>query len=129
MAAGAKCVLNGREFVGGDGSGAYITISRIWRDGDTIELTLLMTLRTETMPDDPSIIAFLFGPTVLAAQTAHGLELSSSATDAGRLVRTVDFVSCGLHVRLGCGADVPLVPLSDITDQAFGVYFKTRLDH
>ena len=122
---GARCTLNGQEMASGaDGSG-YITITRNWRNGDTIELTLPMTLRTEAMPDETSVIAFLFGPIVLAAQTPHGLELASGAPDAPQLVRAADSAWPSLQIRLGCGADVPLVPLSEIVDQAFGIYFKT----
>jgi len=37
------------------------------RAGDKVTLTLPMSLRTEAMPDDPDLIAFLNGPLVLAA--------------------------------------------------------------
>lgn len=37
------------------------------RAGDKVTLTLPMSVRTESMPDDPDLIAFLNGPVVLAA--------------------------------------------------------------
>ncbi len=37
------------------------------RAGDKVALTLPMSVRTESMPDDPDLIAFLNGPLVLAA--------------------------------------------------------------
>jgi DUF1680 family protein len=37
------------------------------RAGDRVSLTLPMSVRTESMPDDPDLIAFLNGPLVLAA--------------------------------------------------------------
>ena len=40
---------------------------REWADADVVELRLPMALRAEAMPDDPSVVAFLFGPIVLAA--------------------------------------------------------------
>ncbi len=45
----------------------YAVIDRVWRAGDRIALTLPMTLRAEPTPDDATIVAFTYGPTVLAA--------------------------------------------------------------
>ncbi|WP_082453812.1 glycoside hydrolase family 127 protein [Sphingomonas sp. Leaf62] len=47
--------------------GGYAVIDRRWRAGDTVALTLPMTLATEATPDDPTIVAFTYGPLVLAA--------------------------------------------------------------
>jgi len=44
--------------------GSYVTISRIWSDGDRVEVQLPMQLQTEAMPDDPSMQAILYGPLV-----------------------------------------------------------------
>ena len=44
----------------------YARLSRRWRAGDRIVLTLPMTLRSEPTPDDPALVAFLSGPLVLA---------------------------------------------------------------
>ena len=46
--------------------GSYLTLHRPWKAGDTIEMQLPMRLRVETMPDDPTLQAFLYGPLVLA---------------------------------------------------------------
>ncbi|MET3667065.1 glycoside hydrolase family 127 protein [Caulobacter sp. 1776] len=42
-------------------------IDLVLRAGDKVTLTLPMAVRTEAMPDDPNLIAFLNGPLVLAA--------------------------------------------------------------
>jgi DUF1680 family protein len=46
--------------------GSYIDLKRTWKNGDRVELTLPMSLRLETMPDNPQRVAILYGPTVLA---------------------------------------------------------------
>ena len=45
----------------------YAIMTRHWRSGDKIELTLPMRLKIEPTPDDPRMIAFTHGPVVLAA--------------------------------------------------------------
>ena len=45
----------------------YAVVTRRWRPGDRIALTLPMTVRAEPTPDDPRLTAFVHGPVVLAA--------------------------------------------------------------
>jgi DUF1680 family protein len=40
----------------------YAVVRRRWRRGDSITLTLPMTLRVEPTPDDPTLAAFVHGP-------------------------------------------------------------------
>jgi len=59
--------LNGRRLQVEGTPGTYASISREWSEGDLLEVTVPMALRTESLPDDHSKVAFLFGPVVLAA--------------------------------------------------------------
>src|SRR3546814_2450870 len=45
----------------------YALLRRRWRAGDRITLTLPMTLAVEPTPDDPNVVAYTYGPVVLAA--------------------------------------------------------------
>src|SRR5262249_32823435 len=45
---------------------SYVKIDRVWREGDTVELTLPKRLREEPVPDNPSRMALMWGPLVLA---------------------------------------------------------------
>ena len=45
---------------------SYVKITRVWRQGDTIELHLPKVLRKEPLPDNPSRMAIIWGPLVLA---------------------------------------------------------------
>lgn len=47
--------------------GSYYAIDRIWKTGDRVEITLPMSIRLETMPDNPRRAAILYGPVLLAA--------------------------------------------------------------
>jgi DUF1680 family protein len=54
---------------------SYITIDRTWKNGDKVEIRLPMTLHMESMPDDSSVVALLYGPIVLAGDLgASGID-------------------------------------------------------
>lgn len=58
--------VNGRKLEASASPGSYLTIDRVWKTGDRVELDLPMKLRTESMPDDPGLRAIVYGPVVLA---------------------------------------------------------------
>jgi Uncharacterized protein conserved in bacteria len=60
--------VNGRRWTGVASAAGYVGIDREWRDGDRIEVTLPMTLRAEPLPGAADVIAFLYGPIVLAGR-------------------------------------------------------------
>jgi DUF1680 family protein len=69
--------VNGRVLDASAAPGSYLAISRTWKAGDRIEMSLPMHLSVEAMPDDHSMQAFLYGPLVLAGDLgAEGLEES-----------------------------------------------------
>src|SRR5260370_30555689 len=45
---------------------SYVEIERTWKAGDTVELFLPKTLRTEALADNPNRFAVMWGPLVLA---------------------------------------------------------------
>jgi DUF1680 family protein len=120
-AAGAACRVNGQP-VPTDGGRALVR--RRWADGDVLELTLPMSVHVEPLPGDPTLIAFLHGPVVLAARTPHAPELGVPGSRAVGLATPVDVGRLRFQVTLVSGVVVPLVPLSEIVDEAYGVYFK-----
>jgi hypothetical protein len=58
--------VNGRALDASAAPGSYLTLNRAWKAGDKIEMELPMQLTVESMPDDPTLQAFLYGPVVLA---------------------------------------------------------------
>lgn len=67
--------VNGLPHAATTQPGSYLALEREWRDGDVVELGLPLRLRAEAMPDDATVVAFLKGPIVLAADLGDsGLE-------------------------------------------------------
>ena len=65
-------VLNGRRLDVAGSPGSYLSLSRVWKHGDRVELTVPMRLRAEPLPDDRTQQAFVYGPIVLAGQFPKG---------------------------------------------------------
>lgn len=65
---GMTIAVNGQPQTVGGKPGSYVTVNRTWHSGDRLDIRLPMSLHTEAMPDDPTKIAILYGPLVLAGQ-------------------------------------------------------------
>jgi hypothetical protein len=128
--------------------GSYVTIDREWKSGDRVDVRLPMTLRTEAMPDNPKMIAVMYGPLVLAGDLGRdGLDAirryGPSAPPVGRVktpvipalvgdvagipkkitpdpARPLQFKTTGLAQP----HDVTLVPFYRIVDQRYTVYWN-----
>ena len=64
---GITAKLNGKPLAGGN-PGKYLDIHRTFRNNDRLEVALPMSLHTHPMPDDPTLMAFMYGPLVLAGR-------------------------------------------------------------
>jgi DUF1680 family protein len=67
--------VNGQTLAEFSSPSSYLSVRRVWKSGDRVEITLPMELRLERLPDRPDIAAILYGPIVLAGQLggAEGL--------------------------------------------------------
>jgi len=82
--AAAEVKVNGRPLEAVADPGSYLAIRRVWRDGDTISLSLPMELRTEPLDGDDSVLAALYGPLLLAADLGAGPVDGPSKIISGR---------------------------------------------
>jgi DUF1680 family protein len=48
--------------------GTYVTLSRKWRGGDRIDISMPFTFRAERTIDNPAVQSIFYGPTLLAVQ-------------------------------------------------------------
>jgi DUF1680 family protein len=111
--------------------GGYAVVDRVWQAGDKLKVTLPMQLTTEATPDDPSVVAFLHGPLVLAADlgpvaqpfegTGPALVVAGNATTALR-------PAAGAHGFAADGAlgeKLALAPFYNQYDRRTAVYFPS----
>jgi hypothetical protein len=128
--------------------GSYATVEREWKSGDSVEVRLPMSLRLETMPDDPKMVAFLYGPIVLAGDLgketlADAKRYGPSAPQVSRVkpIEVPGFVCdpekvlsstkpvAGTQMTfrtsgIGQPRDVTLVPFYKLFEPRYSVYWK-----
>jgi DUF1680 family protein len=68
----ARVLVNGKALDASAVPGSYLRIHRTWKKGDQIELDMPMHLHAEPFADNPSILAVLYGPLVLAGEFPLG---------------------------------------------------------
>jgi DUF1680 family protein len=62
--------------------GEYVTVSRSWGQGDTIEIDMPFSFRVERTIDDPSVQSIFYGPTLLVVENgAIGDDLQDGLLD------------------------------------------------
>jgi len=135
---------NGKVLDASASPGSYLTLSRVWKAGDKIEMSLAMQLRIEAMPDDPKMQAVMYGPVVLAGDLgSEGLTpeliVGPNAPRLQRMpIQVPVFKAVGadpsswikpgdkpltFHTS-GQQKDVTLAPLNSIFDKRYSVYWQ-----
>ena len=71
-AEGGQVAINGKPLDAFAEPGSYLSITRLWHDGDKVSVKLPMSLWEENLPGDPQTVAALYGPLVLAADLGDG---------------------------------------------------------
>jgi uncharacterized protein len=118
----ARISVNGKAWEVEAGRGAFARISRKWKRGDTISLTLPFSFRTVAIDDqNPNVVAVMRGPVMmsvmdppaeLAATTAA---LSEMAPVAGRPLH----FDCETQ-----SGKVRLKPFYQVTNETYSTYFQ-----
>ena len=141
---GTSIKINGRPLDVSAAPGGYIKISRVWNNGDRIEVDLPMGLHIESMPDDSRMQAILYGPLVLAGDLgSQGLteamiigpnaprsqhppiaipSFRTTSADPRSWIQPAD-KPLTFHTT-GQEKNVELTPLNSIFDRRYSVYWQ-----
>ena len=148
---GAEIKVNGRTLEAVADPGSYVAIRQMWKDGDTISVSLPMELRLEPLAGDETVAAALYGPLVLAAEMGAGPADGPSrvipdgstvpkglakpdplpkgaAEAAGEAKQWIQAESGGeLQFKAASeGAQLNLMPMYQVRDQKYSVYWQMR---
>ena len=103
--------------------GRTYTIHTKWRRGEKIEVTLPMSLRAEAMPDDPDLMAFMYGPLVLLGLTRESRHFLADPERLDDWLKPVEGQALTFRT-VGQQPDVTFKPFYQVLDEPYGVYFR-----
>ncbi|UYO97027.1 glycoside hydrolase family 127 protein [Microbacterium sp. M28] len=96
----------------------------------TVELEFPFALRAVPIPDEPDTVAFVEGPIVLAGLIDREVSLEGDPTDPSTLLVADDerqWAQWLVRYRSrGRDAGIRFIPLNEVTDQRYSVYFPIR---
>lgn len=84
-----QILVNGEKQEIAGSPGNYVQVERSWRDGDSLEVVMPMSLRVEGFADNPNRAAIMFGPLVMAGITGHGNPFSVIRTGDRQFLETL----------------------------------------
>jgi DUF1680 family protein len=136
--------INGTPLTAFSSPSSYLSLNRIWKSGDKIELSLPMKLHTAPMPDDNNVQAMMYGPLVLAGrfdpvseEMMYG-DYEPKPTDQFKVPEIVSdpmnptaWVNVDpryplLFQAAGQSQPITLVPLYTIIPERYAVYWKIQ---
>ena len=104
---------------------SYINLHREWKNNDKIRLEFPYEFYVKTMPDDKNVIAIMYGPTLLAFESASEVILKGNTNTILNSISVVDNSNNSFYLKNN-GKTWLLRPLYDIEDQSYGVYATIR---
>jgi uncharacterized protein len=122
-----KVLINGQPFKTKIKPASFVTIDRMWKDGDQLELVFTYNFYLKSMPDNKNVVALFYGPVLLAFESDKELILKGSQQEIlQNLTKQSNSFS---FILKNNGIDYKLVPFYQITKASYGVYATIRNEY
>jgi len=103
--------------------GSYLSLQREWKTNDKIRLVFHYDFYLKPMPDDENVFAIFYGPLMLAAETDSEFILKGHRDD---ILKNITAAGGNAFRLRNEEKTFVLRPLSDISQQSYGVYATIR---
>ncbi len=135
---GFSVKVNGQSFKDVPPADSYVKITRVWKQGDTVTLNLPKVLHTDPLPDNPSRMALMWGPLVLAGdlgvEVHQGNEQDGPPEPSAPAIVTSQPVQDWLKPEpgksgwfrttgVGLAQDIEFAPLYELPRRKYAVYW------
>jgi DUF1680 family protein len=142
---GGSVSINGTPVPVFSSPSSYLSMTRTWKSGDVVELTLPMRLHRSHMPDDRSVQAVMYGPLVLAGRLeseglTEAMQIGDYDQDYKGTVAQVDPIHAPIEgdptwaepvkgrpltfTTVGQTRAIEMVPVSAIHGEKYAVYWN-----
>ena len=139
---GGNVKINGTALPAFASPSSYLSLDRTWKSGDKIELNLPMDLHIDSMPDNETVQAAMYGPLVLAGRfdaVPNEISYGNPGPKAGAEQKVPDIVADSSNPTawiepdarqpltfhaVGQSQPISMVPLYQIMHNRYAVYWK-----
>ena len=127
--------VNGKPVNENTTPSSFADITRQWKTGDRVEVTIPLSLHLQPMPDNPNRVAIMFGPLVLAGDVGANNDPNAAKQDyvpvlvtenrpPSDWIKPVAGKPCTFHtVGVGRPREVELRPFFRVTEGHYSVYW------
>lgn len=124
---GASLKINGKCARISGKPGEYVTVSRKWKDGDTVTFTLTQSLHSEPILGDSTQRAYMYGPVVLASVLRDDEEIpiivADNVSDVESLVKVKDRSELRFETLSAEPGQKELIPYFETGGKRMMLYF------
>jgi hypothetical protein len=131
---GVNIKVNGEAVEIQQKPGSFVSIHRLWKNGDKIHVAFPFTKRLEFMPDDSTRVAIMYGPLVMAGELGevNGEQaknpdfvpiLLTENKDPNVWMKSTDSSNVFKTVDIGKPKEIKLKPFYKIHDKRYSVYW------
>jgi len=124
---GGSLTVNGNSWNATFTPSTFISVKRVWMEGDTFSLTLPMSLHLSPINDAPNYSAVMHGPLVLVGLTTrpHTINLNSQSLE--NCFQAVSGQPSTFQTTTSCSDEqLTFMPLFQVVDENYGVYWEIK---
>ena len=130
VAGEVEITVNGSKIEETGKAGTFVTLDRIWENGDTVGLKLEKCLRTLPLEGDPDKIAFAYGPLVLAGLCEEERTLWTDGEHPEEILEHYDEREWGNWTESfqtrNQDTSIRFIPIKDIGYEPYTLYFPVK---
>ena len=131
---GIDIKVNGKVFEIHQKPGSFVSINRLWNNGDRIDVTFPFTKRLEYMPDDSTRVAVMYGPLVMAGELGEVDDKNANNPEYVPIfmtknknpniwMKSTDSLNVFKTIGIGKPREVRLKPFYEMYNKRYSVYW------
>lgn len=126
----AVVCVNGQEQARVSGKSEFVTLHRLWENGDVVRVEMPLGVHTWSLPEDPNMVAFLYGPVLLAGLCDEERQLTVQGKDPAAILTHDGEREWGswkdTFKTVGQERGLRFIPLYQVGYETYTIYFPLK---